>query len=534
MSQIVPVRPAPQQATRTTMVSWNQLPPEIQRSILDSLYQQYRHKHIYAAVCSEWRTFMEERTFRTLRITQRRLLGLEDPRLYANLFGNLHHMRLVYPLLMGLKDLSPRRRAAIQHLWLNIELLGPYCPECVGYPTPIHFNAIFPQAEYYLYRLFQILSSWDCTERGLTLEFNAYCSLEQSHWLKNWFIGCPGESRRIPTLTVDERHCWRRLTEASIAWAIDSCFHPISLAYDMKLPLADAVTKFVIRRYCRNRFRPSDIARLVNACPRLLHLHLETWEHSNARDITSQNPMTGRPQYDLIANIHPSTLRTLTVFQDFCHEYVRLARQLYGDTRVYVDYRRWVRENTKQFAARSLDLEVLSVSFLIEAEYFFSDCQPDWTWKNLETIILTTGRFTHDLVTEAVSVLLQDAAQVALRMPRLETMVLWNAKRMHHATSFTYRRTKMSATIAWCSTVDLDFDLCTVRAWEEVARKHGQPYLWTEKRRIGRVEIISHGHAIRLLELPPQVIDPESRRQIEKEYEVARVTGVHCTPCVVV
>ncbi|KAG5749672.1 hypothetical protein H9Q70_007672 [Fusarium xylarioides] len=258
-----------------------------------------------------------------------------------------------------------------------------------------------------------------------------------------------------------------------------------------------------------------------------------------ATPVTS-HPKTRRPTVhhgtadDLIANIHPSTLRTLTVFQDFCHEYVRLARQLYGDTRVYVDYRRWARENTKQFAARSLDLEVLSVSFLIKAEDFFSDCQPNWTWENLETIILTTGRFTYDLVLEAVSVLLQDAAQVALRMPRLETMVLWNAERMRYATSFTYRRTKMSATIAWCSTVDLDFDPYTVRAWEEVARKHGQPYLWTEKRRIGRVEIISHGHAIRLLELPPQVIDPESRRQIEKEYEVARVLGVHCTPCVVI
>ncbi|KAF5588862.1 Oxoglutarate iron-dependent oxygenase [Fusarium pseudocircinatum] len=489
------------------MESWSQLPPEIRRSILDSLYQQYRHKHIYAAVCSEWRTFMEERTFRTLRITQRRLLGLED--------------------------LSPRPRAAIQHLWLNIELLGPHCPECGGYPTPITFNARFPQAEYYLYRLFKILSSWDCTERGLTLEFNAYCFQEQSHWLKNWFIGCPGESRRIPTLTVDPRHCWRKLTESSIAWAIDCCFHPICLAHDMKLPLADAVTKFVIRRYCRNRFRPSDIARLVNACPRLLHLHLETWAHSNASDITSQNPnpTTGLPQYDLIANIHPSTLRTLTVFQDCCFEYVRLARWLYGPTRVYVDYRRWVRENTKQFAARSLDLQVLSVSFLASAEDFFSDCQPDWTWKNLETIILTTGQFTHDLVSEAVSVLLQDAAHVVLRMPRLETMVLWNTKRMHHATSFTYRRTKLSATIAWCSTVDLDFNPDTVRAWEEVARKHEQPYLRTEKRRIGRAEIISHGHAIRLLELPPQVIDPESRRQIEKEYEVARIPGVHCTPC---
>jgi hypothetical protein len=180
----------------------------------------------------------------------------------------------------------------------------------------------------------------------------------------------------------------------------------------------------------------------------------------------------------------------------------------------------------EQFAAGSLDLQVLSVSFLDSAEDFFSHCQSNWTWKNLETIILTTGQFTRDLVSEAVSVLLRDAAQVALRMPRLGTMVLWNTKRLHHATSFTYRRTKLFVTIAWCSTVDLDFDPDTVRAWEEVARKQGM-------RRLGRVEIISDGHAIRLLELPPQVIHPKYRRQIETEYEVARIPGVHCTPCIV-
>ncbi|KAF5643514.1 Oxoglutarate iron-dependent oxygenase [Fusarium tjaetaba] len=528
-------QPAPSQATRNTTtlettavtLSWDRLPAEIRRYILDFLCHEPRRKHVYATVCREWRIFMEEKTFRKLTVCQHGLAGLAQ--------------------------LSTQPRAAIKHLWFNMEITGPPCPSCLptsNLPFPILNAAAVPNAEDHIHQLFRILSSWGCCERGLTLEFNAYCPQEQAHWLKNWFIGCPGESRRIPTLTADERHCWRKLLGRSLAWAIVCCFPPISLGYPLKLPPADAVTKFVIRRYCRNRFRPSDIARLVNACPRLLHLHLETWAHSNASDITSQNPATNPPQCqlirclalnelfilkrtadDLIANIHPSTLRTLTVFQDLCLDYLRPARLLYGSTRDYVDYRRWVRENTEQFAARSLDLQVLSVSFLALAEDFFSDCQPDWTWKSLETIILTTAEFTDDLVSGAVSLLLQDAAQVALRMPRLETMVLWNTKRGRYATSFTYRRTKLSATIAWCSTVDLDFDPDTVRAWEEVARKHGQPCLRTEKRRIGRWEIISPGHAIRLLELPPQVIDPESRRQIEKEYEVPRIPGVHCTPC---
>ncbi|KAF5558932.1 Oxoglutarate iron-dependent oxygenase [Fusarium mexicanum] len=487
----------PQQVTRDTtpplagVTSWNRLPQDIQRYILDSLFHQYpRRRYIYAAVCREWRTFMEGRTFRNLTICQHGV--------------------------MGLARLSAQPRAAIQHLWFNIELMDTNCRDCFAaniQPSPTFNRSVapgpttvptpVPNPEHVLYQLFKILSFWDCTERGLTLEFNAHDVLEQAHWLKNWFIGCPGESHRIPVLTVDPRHDWRTVTVDDVAKAMDACFRPLSLTYDMKIPLADAVTKFVIRRYCRNRFRPSDIARLVNACPRLLHLHLETWAHSNASDIISQHPTNGGQEYDLIANIHPSTLRTLTES-----------------------------ENTKQFAARSLDLEVLSVSFMTSAEDFFARCQSDWTWKNLQTIILTTRQFIHDMGSEVVSALLQDAARVALCMPRLETMVLWNASRMNHATSFTYHHRTKVATITWCSTVDLDFDNHTVQAWKEVARKQGQPYpyFWSEKRRIQRAEIISLGHAIRLLELPSQVIDPESRRQIEKEYEVPNIPAIHHTP----
>ncbi|KAF4947838.1 hypothetical protein FGADI_10117 [Fusarium gaditjirri] len=54
-------------------------------------------------------------------------------------------------------------------------------------------------------------------------------------------------------------------------------------------------------------------------------------------------------------------------------------------------------------------------------------------------------------------------------------------------------------------------------------------HLWFNMHLTGMC-LISHGHAIRLLELPPQVIDLESREQIEKEYKVADIPGVHRTP----
>jgi len=242
--------------------------------------------------------------------------------------------------------------------------------------------------------------------------------------------------------------------------------------------------------------------------------------------------MLKRSADDLIANIHPNTLQTLTVFQDLCPEYMIGVPRVYGHSRVYVDPARWESENSKQFAARSLDLQQLSISFMVTAETFFSHCQSDWKWKNLQTIILTTRQFNRPLELQAVSVFLQDAAQVALRMPSLETMVLWNTGWKPSANSFTYCRTKTAATITWCGTEDLEFDRDTVQAWEEVARKHDHPYLWSDKRRIERTEIISHGHAIRLLDLPSLVIDPESRQQIEKEYEVPKIPYVHRTPLI--
>lgn len=270
------VQSAPPQATRNTTslgtprvtTSRNGLPREIQHYILD-LLSHHRPKHVYASVCREWRTFMEERTFHNLTVCQHGLARLAQ--------------------------LSAQPRAAIQHLRFNIELQGTICHECFAATTrqmPTINGAVVQLMrlpEYYFYQLFSTLSSWGCTARGLTLEFNAYSVPEQAHWLKNWFIGCPGESQRIPVLTIDPSHDWRTVALASVVSTIAACFRPICLGNDMKLPPADAVTKFVIRRYYRNRFRPSDIARLVNACPRLVHLHLETWAHNEAKFITSQN-----------------------------------------------------------------------------------------------------------------------------------------------------------------------------------------------------------------------------------------------------
>ncbi|KAF5591270.1 f-box domain-containing protein [Fusarium pseudoanthophilum] len=492
-------QPAPAQATRNTAaletkavtLSWDRLPAEIRRCILDLLSHEPLRKHVYATVCREWRIFMEEKIFRKLTVCQHGLVGLAQ--------------------------LSAQPRSAIKHLWLNMEINGPPCPYFLPAFLPASSLSFpIPNAEYHLHHLFSILSSWGYSERGLTLEFNAYCPLEQAHWIKNWFIGCPGESHRIPVLTVDPGHDWRNATLDSRLRIIDACYEPVSFTNLMTLPLADAVTKFVIRRHCRNRYRPSDIARLVNACPRLVHLHLETWRHSYAPDITSQNPTTGLPQYDLIANIHPRTLRTLTVYESY-HAYTLIAPQVYGHRRVYVDHSRWFSENSKQFAARSLGLQQLSISFMATAEAFFSHCQPDWTWKGLKTIFLTTNQFTEDPESRAVSVFLQNAAQVALRMPSLETMVLWRAWPPHTG-SFTYRR--RDGTIIWCSTTDLDFDRATLEAWGEVAKQHQHLYLRSEKRLIERRQVISDGDAIRLLELPPLVIDPESREQIEKEHEI--------------
>lgn len=112
------------------------------------------------------------------------------------------------------------------------------------------------------------------------------------------------------------------------------------------------------------------------------------------------------------------------------------------------------------------------------------------------------------------------AATAALRMPRLETMEIWNG-RQGVAAVFRYQvvRNARQATITWRATWEFGFHFDLIRAWRAVIRRRFDDtwdirvvYEWLD------AEVIrSHGDAIVRLKFCGQIIRPVSLQQIRAE-----------------
>ena len=100
---------------------------------------------------------------------------------------------------------------------------------------------------------------------------------------------------------------------------------------------------------------------------------------------------------------------------------------------------------------------------------------------------------------------------VATRMPKLRTFALWNGAK-GEACAFIYRRERDFATITVKSTWYMELDPRVIQAWREVTSD-----LRISTQLLSRSAVSSHGDAIQLLNLPCEVINPISSRQIRKE-----------------
>ncbi len=213
----------------------------------------------------------------------------------------------------------------------------------------------------------------------------------------------------------------------------------------------------------------------------------------------------------------PRSLKTLSVFEDFDDsladlfinpwdpaDHVRIA-----DSRVAAD-----------FAYRSVRLEQLSVSYLANAEDFFRACLHTWTWEHLRSLALTSTLLQPTESRGNIYALLSRAAAVALQMPRLHTLVLWNGRR-GNACAFIYHRQELCRPrIEWRSRWDLKLPHAVVEAWQTVASQadpsHDPSQLGIEKQYI-QGEIYSHADAIHHLALPCPVVAPASLCQMRRE-----------------
>lgn len=160
---------------------------------------------------------------------------------------------------------------------------------------------------------------------------------------------------------------------------------------------------------------------------------------------------------------------------------------------------------------------------MIDAQHFFASCQQlPCNWNLLQLLTLTSYTLAQGAPRQIVYTLLRNASSIALTMPQLKTMVLWNTKPGQACAVIYQRRTASPvATLTWRSTWDLEFSDDVVESWKKVAPSPG--YLRLEKEALRDVDIKSRGDAIHHLRLPDGVVDPASLRQIRYEETMQRM-----------
>lgn len=156
---------------------------------------------------------------------------------------------------------------------------------------------------------------------------------------------------------------------------------------------------------------------------------------------------------------------------------------------------------------------------MADAGHFFAARQNSWSWDKLTSLALTSGVLTNDADTSDINNLLRDAAATALKMPRLETMELWNGRR-GVAMLFRYQRARdrRLAIITLRGTSELALGIAATQAWDVVAHRHCHGKVVVQTSLIDPDVIRCHGDAIRQLGLSTEVARPVSLRQILSEH----------------
>lgn len=205
------------------------------------------------------------------------------------------------------------------------------------------------------------------------------------------------------------------------------------------------------------------------------------------------------------------------MFQDSNDEYTDIYQNEYSDRERLHVVRPAYTDLAAAFARRSLDLEYLSISFMVDAWDFFSACHTQWTWMNLTTLVLVSAELTATNDEGVIHKLLHGAAMTALRMPNLHSMTLWNV-REDGSCAFKYTKTESTGTVMWQGTWDMYLPDFVFRAWEAVSVQPPRASNFLTRGQFIRDRSFScHGEAIFWLDLPFGVIDPISLWQIGEE-----------------
>lgn len=169
-------------------------------------------------------------------------------------------------------------------------------------------------------------------------------------------------------------------------------------------------------------------------------------------------------------------------------------------------------------------LEYMSVAYLTDAIDFFdfdkSDPGSGLKWPNLQSLALTTRAFRPSAPSLKLSNLLVAAARAALRMPKLQTMEIFNGDR-ELACFFRYSR--QERTIYWLSTgAEPTQPLMkgVVNAWTKVLEEHNEGRVSELKVSISYAhekDYKTHAGVLQHLWLRHLIVQPLSYCQLEWE-----------------
>ncbi|KAM0245398.1 hypothetical protein ACHAP5_005481 [Fusarium lateritium] len=264
------------------------------------------------------------------------------------------------------------------------------------------------------------------------------------------------------------------------------------------------MTKFILRHQCRRQLDPLDLSHLWSKLPRLEEIWCEPWQllHRDAQQRQEE-------EYAVVINrFLPTSIKKVTIFEDLNEKYLGLLQRRGWPRMLLVPAhpRGSMHAVGAAFAARSLQLEHFSVAFLADACDFFDNCQSHWRWNRLRSLTLTSWTISKTTARET-NRLLKRAALIALKMPKLEKMVLWNWS-IQEACSFTYCHGD-DTSLVWKGTWDLGLEDEVLDAWKAVVGVEVEKQLLTD-------DIRSHGDAIEYLGLQ-SVVDEVSLQQIRAE-----------------
>ena len=483
--------------------------------------------------------------------------------------------------------MSRRNRSLVNYIWLCLELEEYNCTKCSSSDPNLAVLSATDDALIVreLEKLFSSLSKWEA-DSNVLLDISVYSPSDSEHWFKSltfWPDTPPSEThgqhqgveRETRARVDDRRHIWNtagqiRATTGSHGLILNQHASPIGKSLNLvfahimgcrpfkdeeqekkwwrQLPLVPAVTSILLRQQTRRRWKPSALAEMFARLPRLQEIHYEPWRewiddgkqketdyceychhlvycHHLLEDKTNMYAA----YYLLLHSLSSSQqLKKLTLFENFNEEYPPHFANLILGTRSNT-FRTANPVVSQTIAQVSINLEYLAASYLVEAKDFFASYHPSWTWPALTSLSLTSQLLTPTESPLEIANLLQSAAAVAMHMPNLEVMEIWNGRRglagvfRYHWVKPSSNGAKSTVTITCRGTWKFDLNSSVRQAWGAVAFARCGGGFRLVKELVDRCDIRCHGDAIYHLKLSEGVIRSISLSQIRAEHKVDSV-----------